>query len=423
MSRTAATNRVGTLDNFVTNEGTLLEDFETFGDWVKTGTAGYNMAADTTNFVDGTKSLSMTAAAAGGTVNVTKTVAWDLSQMTTIKLSFYLPADTDVQYLKIYMASDSAYSNMYTRQINAAYDAFTIGRWTTVTMSKADFTKEAGSPDWANIVRFRVRLASTAASESPITASIDHLVINSYAKPKVVVTFDDSWSSPYDLVFDYMVAAGVPGTGYIIGNTIDAANHLTMANLHTMYDAGWDIGNHTWAHTNLTELETQAAVDAAISVCQDFLLDNGFTRSAHHISYPYGASDERTEIAMAKYGVLTGRSVRTCAAIMTNLPPDDLFHMQENNFGSEFTVANITTQIDKCMQRGNTLFMNGHKIVEAAASDSTEFNDVNFKLVIDYIKKYQDLGCLEALTISQWYEGLRMSREPAVNRVSENNRS
>jgi peptidoglycan-N-acetylglucosamine deacetylase len=81
-------------------------------------------------------------------------------------------------------------------------------------------------------------------------------VIKKYGKvaKKVVLTFDDGPSAEYTpAILDILKSENVPATFFIIG--INAENNLNV--LKRMYDEGFEIGNHSFTHPNLAEVNAE----------------------------------------------------------------------------------------------------------------------------------------------------------------------
>lgn len=124
----------------------------------------------------------------------------------------------------------------------------------------------------------------------------------------VALFFDDGYASQYSTCYAYMQPRGIRGTAYIISDLIGTASYLTSANLVTMDTAGWDIGNHTKDHTNLTTL-TEVQQETELTACQAALNGWGVTRAAAHVSYPLGQYNADTLTAMTNTGMSSGRMV------------------------------------------------------------------------------------------------------------------
>jgi len=81
-----------------------------------------------------------------------------------------------------------------------------------------------------------------------------------------------------------MQSHNVRGTGYIPTNLVGGTGQSTWAQLLTMYNAGWTIGNNTMAGTSLAGL-SQADQQAALNGARDALIDQGIL-TGDYVAYP-----------------------------------------------------------------------------------------------------------------------------------------
>jgi peptidoglycan/xylan/chitin deacetylase (PgdA/CDA1 family) len=104
-----------------------------------------------------------------------------------------------------------------------------------------------GSPSWSNIRRIEIRLTSDSWP-SGHKLRLYSVLANMRVRPKVVISFDDNNNSVLTNGYPLMSAAGIPGTLYINSDDIGTGSKLTIAELNSLYSAGWDISNHTASH-------------------------------------------------------------------------------------------------------------------------------------------------------------------------------
>lgn len=115
----------------------------------------------------------------------------------------------------------------------------------------------------------------------------------------VALTFDDG---PLDTVTPRVVRLlsrrEVPATFFMVGNRVAAHPEL----VRLVDRAGFAIGNHTWAHTDLTT-QAPAAARRALVTTRRALLDAGVTPT-DLARPPYGAVDDRVRRVMAALGLV-----------------------------------------------------------------------------------------------------------------------
>lgn len=214
--------------------------------------------------------------------------------------------------------------------------------------------------------------------------------------PAVMLTFDDGGITQYSEVFSYMNARGMKGTLYAVSSFVDTSGMVTTAQLLEMDAAGWDIGNHTTDHTDLTTL-TQAQVEAKISGCTAWLESKGLTRASKHVGYPYGNQNATVLAAMANIGMTTGRTVENALA---TLPPSNVYTIPAYNFDTGRTLDQAKAIVDSAVSQNKVACAYLHNIM--ASPDTWSWAISNFRGLIDYI---QSLG-LPTITINEYYTGV-----------------
>jgi hypothetical protein len=118
--------------------------------------------------------------------------------------------------------------------------------------------------------RLRFRVNSSAGGGSVV---FDSLWFNRKNKPRVVVGFDDNIITQYTVAYPYMSARNVPGTIYSVQDWVGrGANDMTLANLQTVYAAGWDIAPHTKTHVGILR-HTTTGIAASQTPATSFTLN------------------------------------------------------------------------------------------------------------------------------------------------------
>jgi peptidoglycan/xylan/chitin deacetylase (PgdA/CDA1 family) len=125
----------------------------------------------------------------------------------------------------------------------------------------------------------------------------------------VSLTWDDATASQYDLAFlRAMGTHEMDGTFYInSGNVGRGPEFMSWGDVHTLADAGNDIGGHTIDHVNLVDPRLGLA-QKVHQVCDDrqALIRHGFKPS--NFAYPYAALDPTAEHIVIRCGYETARS-------------------------------------------------------------------------------------------------------------------
>jgi peptidoglycan/xylan/chitin deacetylase (PgdA/CDA1 family) len=150
-----------------------------------------------------------------------------------------------------------------------------------------------------------VSLCGSVLSPAPAAAAT--------APTVVTIGFDDGTAEQLDAL-PILQAHGMAATFFVNSGSIGDAEHLSWADLHTLFTAGNEIAGHTLHHVNLAPLAT---AEARQEVCTDRnnLLGEGFPATS--FAYPFGSFDSGTEQVVHDCGYNSGRGV---AGISKNGP-------------------------------------------------------------------------------------------------------
>ncbi|OGM06043.1 hypothetical protein A2125_01480 [Candidatus Woesebacteria bacterium GWB1_43_5] len=397
------------MSNYEIQAGTLFETFETIGDWTGAGTGGGAIAVDTSIYSVGSGSLKITAPAAGN-YYATKTISADLSRAGIISYDVYVENTTNLPSITVYISSTTGFTSYFSKGITST--PLKQG-WNRIRLYK-NFWGNTGVDDWANtMLRIRVRVDAHASAAGVVY--FDQMRYGTYHRPKIVWTCDDGRVTQYSELFAYMSPRRMRATCYVYAQGIaSGANYMTLANLTELYGAGWDICSHTYNHTNLTTLSTQAEMQAEISNNRKYLETNGFTRNSmqNHFCYPNGGFNPTVLLALQAENVLSARTVKSLTGLNTATPVDDPLLLITRNLGASTTLAVAKASVDNAISAGATLVIESHNFVTPAVEE-TEFPVADMQSLVDYIYQYKMAGILDVVTISEWYRGLSEGRKSA----------
>jgi peptidoglycan/xylan/chitin deacetylase (PgdA/CDA1 family) len=124
----------------------------------------------------------------------------------------------------------------------------------------------------------------------------------------VTLGFDDGTVDQFTNGFPVLSAHGMHATffvntGPIIANDPD---HMTYAQLHTLFGAGNEITGHTVDHVNIQPLSVPEA-EAEVCMDRNNLLSEGFAPES--FAYPFGSFDATSEAVVRYCGYNSGRGV------------------------------------------------------------------------------------------------------------------
>jgi peptidoglycan/xylan/chitin deacetylase (PgdA/CDA1 family) len=139
----------------------------------------------------------------------------------------------------------------------------------------------------------------------------------------VAITFDDAFSSVFDVAFPIMSGLGLTGTVFTVtafpdtgaamswdgvdqwigGEFEHEMEPMSWEQLGRLQDAGWEVGSHTHSHPRLTTLDDDQLVDElerSRTICSERM-----GRDCTSIAYPFGDHDARVVAAAGAAGYTT----------------------------------------------------------------------------------------------------------------------
>ncbi len=380
--------------------GSVIEDFQDTSNWVS-----YNgtVSADTQNVMLGTQSL-MLAANPGYNAQVQKNVSIDFTKVTTVTMWVYanFPADSGEWHAaSIYITSDN-YQDYFlatTQQLRPG--------WSKLTFSKSDFVAY-GNPSWG--VMNGLELGLFGDTTDGFSVSFADMEVNSFAPAKVVICFDDDYISSFSYGYKYMKKYNMPATEFVISSTVGGLGRTTVANLNTMYNAGWDMCNHTNTHPDLRTL-TQAGVVSEYQICQNFLISNGWTRNQGylHLAYPYGDYNGTVLAADQQAGLLTARTTMESTPQASRLDSIYALYSQVPDSLTQ-NVNDILASVSQVITDGGTLILTFHNITPTPEV-AIDWKDTDFYTIIDAIQAAKKAGQVSVMTLTQWYNGMQAYKD------------
>lgn len=214
-------------------------------------------------------------------------------------------------------------------------------------------------------------------------------------RPRLSICFDDNNITVNTVAFPIMQNLGLIGSIFPITGNIGSTDLLSQAQLQELYDAGWDIGNHTLQHKNLTE-EDDATVITQVASGRDALVTSArlWTRSADMFVYPFNAYNATTQAIVAQYAryATTSEGYNVYGTI-------DLMDIKRQSFATK-TVAQLKAIIDYTVENSVYTHLYGHGIAEPIGYN---YPPDMFEEVMEYVALKVSTSNLEVLTCSQFY--------------------
>ncbi len=124
----------------------------------------------------------------------------------------------------------------------------------------------------------------------------------------IVITFDDGHYSVYEYAFPVMEEHGFFGVTYIVANRMKSYGFTGVPQLEEMISAGWEVGSHSYTHSDLT-------LDRSIAFTEIYdsreRLSESLSQAVMTFAYPYGKFDHYLGDRTGKWGYIGAMGLGT----------------------------------------------------------------------------------------------------------------
>lgn len=147
----------------------------------------------------------------------------------------------------------------------------------------------------------------TTITMKTLGAYLDWQQLSLPTKP-VVLTFDDNDKTQVTTVLPLLQKYDMVATFYIVSGWVGSHPQLlTWEDIHTLHDAGMDIGGHTVTHQEITASTTATTLAQAIT--QDKrALEEALDREIFSFAFPYNSYSDAAMVHLEQLGYTTGRT-------------------------------------------------------------------------------------------------------------------
>lgn len=375
---------------------TLITSFQSGHGWTAyTGTAGYSIADDATDYILGSQSRKITLPATSSASASDRKLGLPAVDLTGKELAILCKVDRPdlLSQINLYVGHGNM-ANYYTLNAvtgNSAANATAVlaNEWQWINFTFGSQIQTGGTPSKTAITDYQISVQAPSAMGAPLNVHIGAIAYytppTAYPNGVLSFTFDDSYGSQFTNAMPVLDKYGYPGTVYNIVEKVGAVGGLTLSQLGQMQDLhGWDVGGHAYTlanhNTGFVSISDEALESEMVNQ-RDWLRINGF-RGAGHFAYPGGQHDARVLAATRRY-FSTARGVN--ALPRQSVQPDSLgLRLRSYPLNNTTTTASITGLIDNAYANGWWLILYGHDIVSGSASTSAQFAKANLQTITDY---------------------------------------
>lgn len=408
--------------NLFVSEGTLLEDFETTEDWFL-GRA--SLSQSTINKQCGNSALIVDATAGGsGYRAITKAVNFDLTNTKVLGFWLYVESKYTFNSVNVRLSNNVAdadanndWTSYFTRTLDTSVNIHQ--GWNYIKIHKNDFTN-TGAATWGVIRALRFVINPYTYIKDEYGVNTADLVVNTvigfnglWADPKgiakIILCFDDSPKSLMTTAYPLMASHGIRGNIFVCTDHVSPPAleqwYMDYADHNTLYDAGWDFGNHGKTHTNYYTL-TEAQIIDEIQTCRDWLLANGFTRAAYFCSAPENANYALARQVATDLGYTSFRSGKNRE--IDRLSDDEKMDWQTQEIKLTTTIAQLKAMVDRAIDLGSVMPIFTHGIFESP----TDAYTTSIAIYTAFINYIVERGMAKhCITLSEWFEMLENPRK------------
>jgi peptidoglycan/xylan/chitin deacetylase (PgdA/CDA1 family) len=296
--------------------------------------------------------------------------------------------------------------------LSASPTSITSGQSSTLTWSSTNATSCTASGGWTGskatsgtqsispTANTTYTLACTG-NGSTVSKSVSITVSapatgNTFSEGMVTLSFDDAWASQYTNALPILQASGLPATFYfiseVIQNNSNFPGYLTPAMATTIANDGYEIGDHTITHPDLTTL-TSAQVTNEITASRTYL-QGLLGKTITTIAYPYGAVNTSVENLTKQAGYTSARGVDDS---QLNTPKTDPLNLYGQCIENTESVATIESWIDKAKANKQWYILCIHEIGTTDGGQQYSMPISEFQTILNYIKS----SGIKTVTVSQ----------------------
>ncbi len=171
-----------------------------------------------------------------------------------------------------------------------------------------------------------------------IASDLANLIVNGGERPNrpVVITFDDGFVDIFQNAFPIMQAMGFVGTIYIYVDHVGSRGYLDAGQITALAESGWEIGNHSMSHANLTQNHSKLEYEVEQSRTT---LEQAIGVNVNTFAYPYGEVDDFVIKYVRNSGYLAGMGI----GLNYDHPLDSLYQLTRIEIRNEYSLSKFAS--------------------------------------------------------------------------------
>jgi peptidoglycan/xylan/chitin deacetylase (PgdA/CDA1 family) len=408
----------------------ILDDMNNAENWVKTNDTGNGGSISFKTTDDGQNYMQASTPADNTYINITKQTNLDLTD-SNLNFKIKVPDRQKLTTGAVYLSNDN-FKNfaMLDIKYNFIPDTYS-NQWVVIGLGKGmernprlgNWNFYQPGFDWSRIDNIRFRLSTDGPPQDISVGPISR--VKNVGEAKVVIMFDDGWSSVMDAA-KIMNEYDMKGNVGVIGGSVGKKSYMNVDDLKVLQNQyHWNIVSHTYRHKDAVgyyyKNNDKAGYEEDITNNIYFLEKNNINSAPNWFIYPNGRSNTWAKQIVSKY--------YTFARGTDNAPEffpyaDPLSVKVLSVYSDRIKPEGVAAAVRDAKKYDQTLFLMFHKFSEYAPYYYTEFNLKEFESIIKMINE-ENVSILTLSELDNYYKigqnEIKVSqRQPAKLTVSIN---
>lgn len=204
----------------------------------------------------------------------------------------------------------------------------------------------------------------------------------------ISIVFDDGYASVYNKAFPILLRYQVPATVFMIANRIGLTEEfMTLDELQTLAEYGWEIGSHSYSHPSLVTLSMEEVIQE-LSLSKKILQEKGF--QVKGFAYPFGHITPEIAQEVSKFYNYARVAYKEYKGInpipLKDKGPGSRYELKCVIVDEYDSVDIIKALIDKVATQGGWLILVFHKIADVPR-DLYIYPTHAFEEIIRYLRE------------------------------------
>lgn len=282
------------------------------------------------------------------------------------------------------------YSNWYQSNVDSEVDA-------AVTMQDGSvqyyyLTTASASAAWKQVsAQFTAPVNAKSITIFQVLAKKGYVVSDDFSlteytplgfnRAMVSLTFDDGWRSQYDNALPILNKYGVNATFYLLTETIDYPDYMTVGMMQSLKNAGNELDSHTVSHPHLPQL-TVAQMDQELSGSQSQLRQWFGASVADDFASPYGEYNATVLNEVKKFY----RSHRSTDEGFNSKDNFDIYNIKVQNILYSTPASQVQAWVEQAQREHTWLVLVYHEVATAVEDPTYSISPADLDAQLAAIK-------------------------------------